>query len=89
MRQRLRKWFIQLLANLVKDVLVELYPPQPPSEIDDVLKAAYTECGLPADSYHPDFNLLHSGKLHEVLIHAARKMGNPLVTVADVATLLR
>jgi len=80
---------VGLLTSIVRDVLLELQPPPLKVEVDDVLRAAYTECGLSLDKFYPEFDLQHSGKLHEVLIHACRHMGNPLITVADVAALLR
>lgn len=60
----------------------------PENEIDEALKAAFKEAGLGQHLYSADFDLLHSGKLHEVLVHAAAKLGNPLVTVSDVKELL-
>lgn len=89
MRQKFRRWLVGLLTSIVRDVLLELQPPPIKPDVDDVLRTAYTECGLAADSYGPNVDLLHSGKLHEVLIHSARKLGNPLITIADVAALLK
>lgn len=58
-------------------------------EVDTALRGAFTDCGLPQDSYSADFDIRHSGKLHEVLLHASARLGNPLHTVADLSNLLR
>lgn len=63
-------------------------PSRPPSPVLGEVKAAFGDCGLPLDQFSPDFDLLHSGKLHEVLVHASRRLGNPLVTVDDLRKLL-
>ena len=68
------------------DILRTVHPEA--DEIDAALLAAFADCGLPREAYDHDFDLLHSGKLHEVLVHASARLGNPLVTVADVRELL-
>ncbi len=57
--------------------------------IDASLRGAFADCGLALDQYHPDFDILHSGKLLDVLVHGSRRLGKPLVTVADLADLFR
>lgn len=76
----------RLLRDLAWYVLAHVHPSL--DEIDLALMQAFYDCGLPIASYRQDFDLLHSGKLHEVLLHASRRLGNPLVTVADVRELL-
>ena len=57
-------------------------------EVDVALKASFAECGLNIEHYTEDYNLRHSGKFFDVLVHAADRLGNPLMTVADIKTLL-
>ena len=57
-------------------------------EVDVALKASFADCGLNIERYAEDYNLRNSGKFFDVLVHASDKLGNPLMTVADVKTLL-
>lgn len=75
----LRYWAFQVLKRVKPE----------PTDIDLAIKEAFAHCGLPLDSYSPEFDLLHSGKFHEVLHHAALKIGNPLITVEDLYRLLK
>lgn len=59
-----------------------------PDEVDKALLKAFGDCGLNKELYSPEFDVLHSGKLHEVIVHASRNLGNPLVTVNDLKELL-
>jgi len=59
------------------------------SEIDVAILFGFTESALPLDLYSDDFDLLHSGKLHEVLVHSSNYIGNPLITVRDLKELLK
>lgn len=83
MRTRLQRW----LRDLAWYVLAHVHPSL--DEVDLALMEAFSDCGLPVAEFRHDFDLLHSGKLHEVLHHASRRLGNPLVTVADVRELLK
>jgi hypothetical protein len=76
----------RLLRTLAWWVLGNVRPLE--TEIDAALKGAFADCGLPAASYHPECDVLRTGKLHEVLVHASRRLGNPLVTVDDLRELL-
>ena len=78
LRQRLRSFAWWLLATV----------PPAAHEIDAAMKGAFADCGLPVDAYAEDFDLLHSGKFHEVLHHAAKRLGRPIVTVGDLRSLL-
>jgi hypothetical protein len=55
--------------------------------VSDVLKAALGDagvnCELPATT-----NLVHTGKLGEVLFHASMRMDKPIVTLQDLQDLL-
>ena len=55
--------------------------------IDAALRAAFSDCGVNVSSYTLDLDL--DGKRYEVLHHAAKRLGNPLRTVADLKRLLR
>lgn len=52
--------------------------------------AMVLDCGIAADAVRPSYDLLRTGKLHEVIYHAARRLDvDPgLTTVADVVALL-
>ena len=56
-------------------------------EIDLALRGAYSDAGVCVDDFQPDYLL--GPKLHEVLIHGAKRLGNPLLTLADVKELLK
>jgi hypothetical protein len=58
-------------------------------EIDEAIRYAFAQSGLNQDDYHRDYDLLHSGKLNEILFHATNKLGNPLITVNDLRDLLK
>lgn len=83
MKNRLIK-FLRALAFFV----LATYKPDE-EEIDAAVRYGFKEAGLNASLYSEDFDLLHSGKFHEVLIHSSRAIGNPLTTVADLKDLLR
>lgn len=53
--------------------------------------AMVLDCGLAADTFLPSHDLQRTGKLQEVIYHAARRLDvNPgLTTVADVIALLQ
>jgi hypothetical protein len=84
----MKRWFFQQIAKFVRAVMDELHPPAAVTS-DDAIKFAFRECGVGIQHFYPEANLLAMGKVHEVLIHAARRMGNPLATVADVQRLLK
>lgn len=56
-------------------------------EIDAALRAAYADAGVSLDNFYPEYVL--GAKLHEVLLHGSRHLGNPLTTLNDVRELLR
>ena len=91
--RRLAWWILTRWPNAVEDraqawqILQTRLPAE--DEIDAALRAAFAECGLSGEAFAQEFDLLHSGKLHEVLHHASAKLGNPLVTVRDVKALLQ
>lgn len=77
----------RVLRSVAWWLLAHVHPSA--DEIDAALRGAFADCGLPLDAYTPEFDVLHTGKLHEVLVHASRRLGNPLVTVDDLRELLR
>lgn len=83
MKARLQRW----LRAVAWWILATVHPLD--DEIDVALKGAFMDCGLNVDGYAHDVDLLASGKLHEVLVHASRRLGNKLTTVQDVRELLR
>ena len=76
-----------LLRRLAWWILRTVQPAE--DEVDAAMRTAFAACGLSVEAYAPEFDLAHSGKLHEVLYHASVALGDPLVTVADVKDLLR
>lgn len=46
------------------------------------------DCGLNVEEYSEEFDLVRSGKLHEVIYHATKRVGNPIVTVKDLKEFL-
>lgn len=77
----LRLW----LRSLAWWVLGNVQPSE--SEVDVALRRAYSDAGMPESQFYPEAVL--GPKLHEVLLHASRHLGNPLVTLNDVRELLR
>ena len=57
------------------------------SDVDAALRAAYNDAGLSFSNFYPEYVL--GPKLHEVLLHGSRHLGNPLITLSDVRELLR
>jgi hypothetical protein len=47
-------------------------------------RAAARQCGVNAESIQPDFDLLSTGKLGEILHHASIELGKPIRTVQDL-----
>lgn len=80
-------WCKRKLRQLAWWLLQTVHPAE--EEIDVVLRAVWGDVGLPLDAYHRDFDLLHSGKFHDVLILASRRLGNPLITLDHVRELLK
>ena len=63
----------------------------PADEIVTTVHHVCTALGLPADQLHPDFDLVRTGKLYEVLHHAAAHLGkdHELQTIGDVCDWLQ
>lgn len=59
------------------------------TEIDQAIRGAFQDCGMSEALYTPEFDLRNSGKLHEVLVHASNRLGNPLITVNQLRELLK
>ena len=79
LRRLIRSWAWWILANIQAQ----------PDEIDLAIRGGFADCGLNVAHYDDQFDVRASGKFHEVLVHAARRLGNPLRTVADVKELLQ
>lgn len=58
-------------------------------EIDNAIHIACRKAGLNSRNLHGQFDLLHSGKLHVVLVHSLQLLGKKLVTVDDLKELLK
>lgn len=58
-------------------------------EIDNAIYIACRKAGLNSRNLHGQFDLLHSGKLHVVLVHSLQLLGKKLVTVDDLKELLK
>lgn len=76
-----------LLRTIAWWILGNIKPSE--NDVDVAIRAAFHEVGLNEADYAPDFDLLRTGKVLEVVIHASRKLGNPIVTVQDVKELLQ
>jgi hypothetical protein len=73
------------LRSLAWWVLGNVKPAE--TDVDAALRAAYNDAGMASANFYPEYVL--GTKLHEVLLHASRHLGNPLVTLNDVRELLR
>jgi hypothetical protein len=62
-----------------------------PNGIDEAIRQAFDDCGLPLHKFAPDFDVASTGKLNEVIHHASARMGrsHPIRTVRDVNALLK
>lgn len=78
--------FKRKLRQFARWLLLTIQPA--PDEIDAAILMAFAEVGLPIDEYSHEFDLLHSGKFHAVLLHTSHILGNPLITVGDLKGLL-
>jgi hypothetical protein len=60
-------------------------------EFDLALIKAFDECGLPLHKFSRDFDIAQTGKLNDVIHHAARYRGlpHPMRTVSDVRQMLK
>jgi len=65
MRNRFRSW-LRVWAWWILGTVKPTH-----DEIDGALLKAFAQSGLSVDKYSPDYDLLHSGKLHEVIVHAS------------------
>ena len=83
----MRNRLYRALRDLAWWILKRLHPS--PDDVDRAVVQAFADCGLNVDLCHDTFNVRASGKIHEVLIHASDRLGNPLVTVADLKAMLR
>jgi hypothetical protein len=79
MRKLLRRFAIYVLRNI--------HPSK--DEIDTAIYDACTKAGLNVRNLHGQFDLLHSGKLHVVLVHSLQNLGQRLVTIDDLKKLLK
>lgn len=82
MTTRLRR----ALRRLAWWILATVHPE--PSDVQQAIRGAFADCGLNTACCTPEFDLRSTGKIHEVLMHAQRRLGRSLVTVQDVAELL-
>ncbi len=79
--------YLRIKLRLLGKWLLENVKPSQ-DDIDLAIKQAFSEVGLPLEDYSLEFDLLHSGKLSNVLIHSSNILGNPLITVGDLKKLL-
>lgn len=75
-----------LLLRAIAWWLLRSLPPAE-DEIDAALRGAMADIGLDPASYAPELDL--GTKRYQVLDAAAKRLGNPLRTVADIRALLR
>jgi hypothetical protein len=74
-----------LLRSLAWWILGNVRPAE--DEIDAALRAACTDAGVDPALYAPDYQ--PGVKAAELLFHASRRLGNPIVTMQDLKELLR
>lgn len=82
MTNRLRR----ALRRLAWWILASVRPE--PSDVEHAIRGAFADCGLNTALCTPECDLRSTGKIHEVLIHAHRRLGRSLVTVQDLTELL-
>ena len=54
------------------------------SAVEEAIMKAAAHCGVNVDLMQPKFDLLHTGKLGEIIYHASIELGRPIRTVQDV-----
>jgi hypothetical protein len=59
-----------------------------PPELNEVLPQVFKDCGLNVEHFRPDYDLIPTGKLGDIIFHAAARLGKPIRTVQDVHDLL-
>lgn len=83
-REQCRRFALWLGTRLVAWAT----PPEvkEPDPVEDAVRAAFMQCGLPADQFGPAFDLSRTGKLYDVLHYAGLHLGvdHELRTVGDV-----
>lgn len=79
-----------LVAILASWLLEWAAPPVPPTTAMVAVLEACADCGLNRDTLSPDFDVMHSGKLSQVLYTAALRLDpdHSIRTVQDLVDLL-
>jgi hypothetical protein len=85
----IRRW-LRWLGALLTAWGTPAQAPEDTTAIEAAVCEAFVSVGLPREQFGPTFDLLRTGKMHEVIHHAGVTLGidHGLRTVGDVVALL-